>query len=129
MKTQITAFFIVLTLSFFACKKEKNPNNSIVGKWVSSESLSDIGNGKGKWEPVSDKSLYVDFKENGALESTVFPTYTHYTLIDSITVSLIKKDDTYQNYFYQIENEKLVMSPGDPVRCIEACGSKFVRAK
>jgi len=129
MKTQITALVLILALFFIACKKEEIPNDSIIGKWRSSESLADIGNGKGKWEPVSDKSLYVNFKENGILESPVFPTYTRYTLLDSVTISLIKSDNTYQNYRYYLVNDQLVMSPSYPIQCTEGCGSKFVRVK
>jgi hypothetical protein len=122
-------FFLV------SCSKDKSKlvvDGNLPGTWKLSASYADIGNGQGKWTPVSEHSasLYlVTFKDNGVLEGNAYSDYSTYSVKDSVTLTFFKKDKTEQNYRFNISNGELTMSPDGPIRCIEGCGSKFVKTK
>ncbi|HWW42395.1 lipocalin family protein [Pedobacter sp.] len=107
-------------------------DDTLQGTWKLSASYADIGNGQGKWMPVSEHSasLYlVTFKDNGVLEGNAYSDYSTYSVKDSVTLTFFKKDKTEQNYRFKISNGELTMSPAGPIMCIEGCGSKFVKTK
>lgn len=122
----------LITLAFLfllgSCDKE-NANldrKSLSGKWILTESLADIGNGKGTWKAVPKKDVkHVEFKADGALSGDAFPDYISYTIKDSVTISMTHKNQSIQNYTYRFEDDKLSMSPAGPMICIEGCGSRF----
>lgn len=116
-----------------SCSKDKAKlivDETLSGTWKLSASYADIGNGQGKWTPVSEHSAsLVTFKDNGVLEGNAFSDYSTYSVKDSVTLTFFKKDKTEQNYRFKIGNGELTMSPAGPIMCIEGCGSKFVKTK
>src|SRR5258708_4897247 len=134
MKALTFTFLLFAGFFLFTCKKGGSPtipDNTLTGKWKLSESLADPGDGSGKWMPVAAalSSRYVQFDGNGKLEGTAFPNDVSYVVKDSITLTFISKDNVQQNYRYSIENGSLDMSPDGPIRCYEACGTRYVRVK
>ena len=99
-------------------------NVALTGKWKFVESLLDPGDGSGKWLPVQVSAEF-ELKDDGTTTGNAFPNYITYTLKDSVTLTFKQADTTTQNYFYKISNDTLTMSPAGPIRCIEACGSRF----
>lgn len=118
-----------------SCSKDKAKlvvDDTLTGTWKLSASYADIGNGQGKWAPVSDHSAalnLVTFKDGGVLEGNAYSDYSTYSVKDSVTLTFFKKDKTEQNYRFKISNGELTMSPAGPIRCFEGCGSKFVKTK
>lgn len=122
----IPLFFI------FACSKEKVEISTanLTGRWIITESLADIGDGKGDWKAVSKNNLtYVEFKADGGLAGSAFPSYVSYAIKDSTTVTFKDKDQVIQNYAIQLKDRKLTMRPAGPIFCMEACGTRFEKIK
>ena len=116
-----------------SCSKDNTGRDETLtgGKWKLSETLSDPGDGSGKWRHVSEKSRIdnIIFKDNGELEWDLYGDFKTYAIKDSVTLSLIRADKSVQTYFYEVKDGKLTMSPREPARCIEACGSKYVKIR
>lgn len=131
-----TFFKLTLVLGLFfasSCSKDKTVRDSSLtgGIWELSESLADPGDGSGTWQPVTKTSHidHISFKENGQLEWDLFKEFLTYKIKDSETLAFIRADKTIQTYFYQIKDGRLSMSPLEPARCIEPCGSKYIKMK
>lgn len=132
MKKFIVNQVILLIILFFtACKKDGHTaNTTLTGKWKLIESLADPGDGSGTWQPVSaNPTIYVQFENNGKLSGTAFPGDVSYVVKDSVTLTFTSKDNVVQNYRYLIKIDTMFMSPDGPIRCIEACGMKYVKVK
>lgn len=126
MKYLAYSLIIVIFLFVSACKKEHSPKGTatLTGKWKLVESLSDPGDGSGKWLPVATHTTF-ELKDNGTVSGTAFPTYVTYILKDSVTITFKQADTVIQNYRYHISQDTLSMSPDGPIRCYEACGIRF----
>jgi hypothetical protein len=113
----------------FTCKKDGHTaGNNLTGKWKLTESLADPGDGSGKWTNVpTSPVVYVQFDSDGKLEGTAFPEYISYVIKDSVTLTFTSKDDVLQNYRYSIKAGTITISPDGPIRCFEACGTKYVK--
>jgi hypothetical protein len=135
MKTCSKLLIIVTILVIAACSKENmeiidvfgNPK-VLVGKWKLSETLSDPGDGSGKWTKVSrDNNQYIEFKENGEL---IYGNYKTYMVKDSTTLTFTEADGvTYQYLSYALQNGILSLSPAGPIWCIEACGTRYKKVE
>lgn len=119
------------TIFFVTCKKDAHtPNTTLSGKWKLSQSLLDPGDGSGKWMAVpANNTVYVQFDSDGKLSGTAFPGDVSYVVKDSVTLTFTSKDNVLQNYRYSIKIDTMTMSPDGPIRCIEACGAKYVKIK
>ena len=125
MKRIAYTLSIVAIIAVSACRKDGVKGNvSLTGKWVAVQDLADPGDGSGTWQPVQVKST-LQFSEDGTLGGSTFSTYTKYALKDSVTLAFTGRDSVYQEYYYKISHDTLTMSPSFPIRCIEACGTRF----
>ena len=129
---------IAAIIFFAACTKENGEvidvfgdPGVLVGKWKLSETLVDPGDGSGEWKKVGRGfDYYIDFKANGELAGNGLPGYAVYSVKDSTIITVTKADGvTYQNYSYQLKDGRLSISPAGPIRCIEACGSRYVKVR
>lgn len=131
--TKLLAILAILIIA--ACSKENNEiidvlanPEVLVGKWKLSETLSDPGDGSGKWTKASGKSSYIEFKANGELGS--YGDYQTYAVKDSSILKFTEADGLkYQNYSYELKDGKLSMSPAGPIWCIEACGARYIKVE
>lgn len=133
MKTLFKLTPILFLFLATACSKDKSVGNEslVNGKWKLIETLADPGDGSGKWQPVNNNTFSdnIRFKENGKVEWDQNKEFITYSIKDSVTLSFVRADKSVQTYFYQIKGNQLTMSPDWPVRCIEACGSKYVKTR
>jgi len=127
----LIAATLFATLFFAACKKDGHTTNTtLTGKWKLSQNLIDPGDGSGKWMPVPASAVaYVQFNSDGKLSGTAFPGDVSYVVKDSVTLTFTSKDNMVQNYRYSIKIDTMTMSPDGPIRCYEACGTKYVKVK
>lgn len=126
---------LILLLFITSCSKDKaniTHDDTLKGTWKLSESYIDIGDGRGKWRPVSEYSTQISlltFKDSGVLDGSAYSKYVTYAVKDSITLTFYEKDKTEQNFRFNISNGVLTMSPSGPIFCIEGCGQKFRKLK
>jgi hypothetical protein len=66
---------------------------------------------------------YISFAEDGKVQFSD-PAYKSYKLKDSTTLTLIKGDGSEFDYFYNITDGKLALSPRT-VMCIEGCSEIY----
>lgn len=136
-KTLTTTTIIAVIVLTYACNKEKTttadkpatPKVSLTGKWKLTETFLDPGNGSGTWQPVGNKGdySYIQFNQNGKLESNFYTGYETYGLKDSTILIFTKSDSSKQNYKYTITGSTLSMSPAGPMICFEGCGQRFIK--
>jgi hypothetical protein len=73
------------------------------------------------------KKEYIQFNTNGSVIG--YGELVNYRIKDSITINLSNADSsTYQNYFYRIKQDTLIMSPREPLICIEGCSTYYVKS-
>jgi hypothetical protein len=125
MRNSLRTLSMIILFLVTSCDKENVSldRKTITGRWKLMETLADIGDGRGRWTAVSTKNTkIVEFRADGTLSGNAFPDYTDYTVEDSATINLIRKDLHVGAYRYSFENGKLNMGNKG---CIEACGLKF----
>jgi len=120
-------FFVsLLIVSFWGCQKKKESpveNEGIVGKWKLTESLSDPGDGSGKWQPADPAHpKYVEFRADGGVLATEgYPI--GYLLVSDSTMTLRFLGGDSLPYRYKLTATRLTLNPP----CIEACGLHYAR--
>lgn len=133
MKTSFQLIPIFCLLFAISCSKDNPSRDQTLtgGKWKLTETLADPGGGNAKWQPAGKKSRIenISFKDNGEVEWDLYTDFKTYAIKDSVTLSFTRADKSVQTYFYEIKGDKLTMSPREPFRCIEACGSKYVKTR
>ena len=120
MKRTIILLFSVLFFSLSCSVKQDTA--SILGTWTLTESLSDPGDGSGRWTPATQISE-VEFKPDGTISSTGFGDFVRYKIVDTNQVEFTRKDGSKLLYRYKLGNDLLELNPP----CIEACGFRFKR--
>ena len=120
--------FFSLTL-FLSCSKV--PGKAIekdlrlTGKWILIETLSDPGDGSGKWVKVEKPNCYfAKFNPDSSAETNIpgrFGNLIKYYSNNDSTVSFIYSKEDTTALHYKINDAYLTITGG----CIEACGSKF----
>ena len=126
---KLLLLFAIVLLGI-GCKKdshEQEDKTSLIGKWQAIERFVDIGDGNGKWYPITNGSAaYLQFKANGQFTGADFPGYTNYAVKDSASRSfliLTKNGKSPLTNLYKIEEGKVTINPLGT--CIEGCGIKF----
>jgi hypothetical protein len=94
----------------------------LIGTWTIKETLSDPGDGSGKWEPVSTGET-LNFKSDGTISGTALGNIKSYKIIDSIRIQFIEANDNTYICRFLINDEYLEINPP----CRERCGSRFKR--
>ena len=110
-------------------KTKSDGSNAIIGKWKLTETLADIGDGKGQWAAVpQNDSTSIQFNENGTIESmeSGFKAVKAHQIVDSANLEITFQNNQPKiNYRYKVQNEILELNPP----CIEACGFRYVRVE
>jgi hypothetical protein len=122
---------LAVILTSAACKKDAiDSNSALLGKWKLIQTSYSIG-GPQITVDVPEKADhdYVQFDKSGKLSGTIFKEYERFTIKDSISIIVYKKDDTQQNYSAIITNGKLRLSPAGPIFCTEGCSQTFVKVE
>ncbi len=114
--------FLFLFVAFTACATI-NTSSTLAGRWRLTETLADPGDGSANWRPVGSTESYLALNSDGSVVSTEFPNYQSYAILDSNKIEFTLKDNRKQAVSYRIDGAVLILSP----RCIEACGSKYMR--
>src|SRR5215471_4299736 len=116
---------ISLIITFFACRKaSEQQSSSLYGRWRLSETLSDPGNGSGKWTKAP-WGIIIEFKPRGELGyNTAFSHFDRYSISsDSMHITFINSSmHDSASLWYSLSPGLLTISP----QCIEACGARFV---
>ena len=118
---------LLITLLFIACKKDDDSTagTGIAGKWKSTETLFDIGNGTTNWSPIKDsESTELQLLSNGNIKGDA--NYQSYYVKDSLTVEFRTKDNKIIPFRYQVTESNLILGASG---CIEACLIKYKRLK
>jgi hypothetical protein len=131
MKKTFNLTTLLLLMFFICCNKAEDTTTSVnlnlVRKWILVETLSDPGDGSGKWKPVSKPNYYfLQFNTDNSIESNIYPDLAglrHYDIMNDSTVQFIYSSGIKVLMFYKLEGNSLTISGG----CDEACGSKFIR--
>jgi hypothetical protein len=120
--------FIVLLncLMFLSCRKTPViVNTSITGRWIQVETLTDPGDGSGKWRPVNMPNYYfIKFQPGDSVQSNISRgdgMASKYKILTDSTLYLIYAESDTVSYFYQIKGNLLTLEGG----CYERCGMKF----
>ena len=124
-KIRLTIAMMAIFICFNSCKKnqENDGPGEIYGRWKLTETLADIGNGKGKYIKVKENK-YLIISRTGEIEGVVFPDLTTFKIVDSVTIAVTSK--TYNGaapYRYKVTANTLTLNPP----CIESCGLKFIK--
>ncbi|RQO74581.1 hypothetical protein DBR43_04115 [Pedobacter sp. KBW06] len=127
MKKGLLLLFIAISALSFSCKKDKAAPRSleIYGKWKLTETMTDPGDGSGKYMKATGEPKYLNFNKDGKLEGNAlsFDTF-RYKILDSTKMEVLY--NVYlpaQIFGYKLSEENLEIYP----RCIEGCGLRFVR--
>lgn len=125
MKKLVFISFMLITVLSMSCSSimssAENPENSLMGKWKLTESLSDPGDGSGKWQKASSKNMYLIFNNDGTVSGDQAGTLKSYTVLDSTKIEFTQQSNTKITYRYKITSGELTLNPP----CIEACGSRY----
>jgi len=125
MNIKTTFLIIALVAVIAACKKEGKGPTTLAGKWKLDANLISIG-GPPYWvKENSQPALYVQFNNNGSVNSNIFQEYPSYQIKDSVTVTLLSPSNSI-HFRYRLRKDSLYLSPAD-VLCIEGCAMRFLR--
>jgi hypothetical protein len=107
--------------------KHRVTSSPLVGRWQLTETLSDPGDGSGKWMPAETGSkLYIIFDTDGSVSGNGLPGTTRFAYTDSTHIALTQKGNALPvKYRYKISQNILELNPP----CREACGMRYVQIK
>lgn len=110
---------------FASCVAPNASRQSLLGEWQLSETLIDIGDGKGTWSKASSQTS-VSFFDDGKFWSDD-PFFSKATTFELKKDSLLLRsaDTSFSYAFQKLGQDSFVLRP----RCIEACGYKYVKLK
>lgn len=127
MKKGLLLLFIATSGLFFSCKKDKKEPApvEIYGKWKLIETMSDPGDGSGKYIKATGEPKYLSFNKDGKLEGNALSLETfRYRILDSTRVEILYYVYLPPKVFtYKLTDNTLELRPP----CIEGCGLRFVR--
>jgi|GEM_PF-1692429 len=129
MKIKILTLLVIISAVLFtACGSQKGQSvhDKLEGRWQLTETLNDIGDGSGKYTPVTADSSYIMFSKSGLVSGNAIYGATNYKITDSTHIALTIKGNTAPlNYRYKVESNALELN----APCREACGLRFKRMK
>ncbi|WP_295768144.1 hypothetical protein [uncultured Mucilaginibacter sp.] len=121
----LLAFVVVI---FVACTSQKgmSVHDKLEGRWALTETLNDIGDGKGKYVPVTADSAYLVFNKSGLINGNAIYGATNYKITDNTHLAISIKGNTAPvNYRYKVDGNDLELN----APCREACGMRFKRMR
>ena len=123
MKKLALLLSIVLITMYVSCKKENDGPGEIYGRWKLTETLSDPGDGSGKYIKVKEDK-YVAFDASGKILGDALPDLLTFRILDSVRIEVTAKNQKQPlTYWYKVSRTKLTLNPP----CIEGCGLRFER--
>ena len=130
MKNKTFALLLFFATSIAAACSTQNTKitaPTLVGKWQLTETLSDPGDGSGKWMPAEKGNVQVvAFGKDGSVSGNAMPETSHYAITDSIHLALTQQGNVAPiTYRYKITQNTLTLNPP----CREACGMRYIRVK
>jgi hypothetical protein len=133
MKHLVYLLSIVSILATTACHKDNaavvpdsKTTATLPGKWYVVGNMISSG-GPMYFVPANGKD-YVVFNNDGTLSGTAFPTFSYYTVKDTVSLNMTNADHvTYENYLYKISHDTLTLGLAGPINCIEGCAVVLVK--
>ncbi|MES2829461.1 MAG: hypothetical protein V4687_14970 [Bacteroidota bacterium] len=124
MKRLLLLLSIGISVCYISCdKNEEEGPGEIYGRWKLLETLSDPGDGSGKYVKTK-KDLYATFDRSGTLEGDALPGATSFKILDSVSIQISSKEpDRSLTYRYKVSAKSLWVYPP----CFEGCGMHFIR--
>lgn len=122
MKTQLIFFSFILLISFSSCDKA-TPVTTLAGKWRLTHTLADPGDGSGRWMQAKSET-YLILHQDGTLSGDQGTQYKSYTIIDDSKIEFTLHNNAKTTSFYKIVSGSLELMHS----CIEACGSRYIKA-
>jgi hypothetical protein len=108
--------------------------NSILGKWVLTDTQSAGIGPPGVWAVASPAGQWMELQTGALLSGNIFPNSTIYQLIDSVTLKVIDPSQSagFRLFNFNIDTVKRVLyfykRPPNGGYCFEGCGTyKFVK--
>jgi hypothetical protein len=127
MKKVLLALLITTSGLYLSCKKDKSvpAPGEIYGKWKLTETMTDPGDGSGKYIKETGEPKYLTFDKAGKIEGNgLRAEVLSYKILDSVKLEITYKDDPKPRIIhYKVNSETLQLNP----LCIEGCGFRFVR--
>ncbi|MFC4211894.1 hypothetical protein ACFOWA_11915 [Pedobacter lithocola] len=116
---------ITIFISYTSCKKNgiDDGPGELYGKWKLTETLSDPGDGSGRYIKVKGDK-YLVMSRTGKMEGDALPDLSDFKILDSLTMEVTSK--TYNRtlqYRYKATANTLTLNPP----CFEGCGFRFIR--
>lgn len=125
MKKVLLTLFITISGLYISCKKDPVSPGEIYGKWKLTETMSDPGDGSGKYIKVSGEAKYLTFDRSGKVEGGALSAdVSAFKILDSAKLEITYKNHAQPVIFwYSVNSKTLILNPP----CIEGCGLKFIR--
>ena len=105
------------------------PNASLTGQWKLIQTLSDPGDGSGKWHSTDSTGYYIQFNADSSFDNnfinnfvpSVYLNMIKYSVVNDSMITFIDLAANAYHRYYTIKKDTLTITGG----CDEACGSKF----
>jgi len=141
MKKALLILFMAFSVGLVSCTKSPIPLDEIkepepaiktieldvtklYGKWKATESLIDVGDGKGVWKPITGDSLYIKFYADGTVEGNGFKDDPlSYKVLPNSRLEVTIKGNISYIFWVSISGQTLNLRPN----CVEGCGTRFVK--
>ena len=123
-KVCFTLLMITLVILVSCRKDRKDGPGEIYGTWKLTETMSDPGDGSGKYQPVKGDAKYITIEASGTITGEAIPDALTFKVLDSMRLELNLKGNTRPAVFwYNVTSNRLTLKPP----CIEGCGWRFIR--
>src|SRR4051812_33514807 len=112
MKKVFLSLLFILSIAYTSCKKNDDSPGEIYGKWRLTETLSDPGDGSGKYIKVKGDPKYITFEQSGKVSGDAISDLTTFKVLDSVRIELRTK--TYNQplvYYYKATARTLRLNP------------------
>lgn len=116
-------FTLIFSIIFFVSCEKSEESSELPGKWKLVSTLSDPGDGSGKWQNASQHSD-IEFFTDGSVKTHNLSEFKRYKVVDSVNIEFTSPNDSKINYRYSLNGRSLELNPP----CIEACGLRFIKA-
>lgn len=127
MKKVLLALFITTSGLYLSCKKDKpDPVPSeITGYWKLTETMEDIGNGKGKYIKTTGEPKYLILGKAGKVGGNALQEQiSSFKVLDSARIEFNNQNGSKPIVFWYVATPgNLQLNPP----CIEGCGLRFVK--
>lgn len=128
IRLKVFSIATIIAVSAIDCKKDNinKGNTTLAGRWLEIGGYISSG-GPQYWVKATGKN-YLQFNASGTMQWDENKDFVTYSVKDSITLKMNNADDTtYEDFFYRIRHDTLMISPRAPYECIEGCSTVFIK--